>query len=216
VYVFITYFAARGVLDEWGQNLRYAWPGLDAAGFAFEYVGYVYAESEYHGDIARWYAPGAVRPDTKPGRLSTGLPPESDEKQCDRFLASLRITVELNLEDKLSKPCFSDKDGLYRRISGPGEPPVFVYPRHSSEQREDRQSDGDWRLFELRHNPGLAKGNVLLTFELRGTDVTSGALKHERHLVRFVENAAATRDENQPPLLIMSHTIEELPPVEPE
>jgi hypothetical protein len=207
-YLLIMILAAPSVFDEWGANMQTATRGFGAALFGVQYVAYVNSESERDSDIAEWYAPGVQRPDTKPGRLTLGLALESDEDAA-RFVEAMGMTVDVNLEDVLASSAPSGEIGFYERISGPDKSPVFVYPPRSQTDSDDDQAVAGWVAHTLRHNPALGKDEAVLTFELRGTDVASGARVHERHTVRLVENPGAAACE--PPLLITSHTVEELP-----
>ena len=216
-YLFAGYLAFRAATSDWDfSGFDLSPPSfMTTTIFVFEYLAYVDAKSECGIDVAHWYAPGVVRPDTGPGRLSLGLPPESDEAEAMRFLEALGITVDMNLEDGLSKEEFSDVAGIFERVSGPDEPAVFVYPPRSLAENDDDQTYGGWPPpYTLRHNPALGKDDAVLTFELQGTDTASGAPIRERHTVHFVRDPQHARCGL--PFLITSHTVEELPVDEAE
>jgi len=175
----------------------------DVSFFPFEYAAHVSLEAAGGFDITRWYMREAVHPDLVRVRGSLRLPPLED--WYDGGFPFRDVVIEANLEDVLSEPCFSAEAGTYRRVSEPGENPAFVWTM-----------DGEGYPHVLRHDPGLARGEARLTFELQGVDPESGAPRRERHHVRLVEDPTAEGGWFEPAFLITSHTIEELPPDEAE
>lgn len=180
--------------------------GMEAVSFIFDYCPHALGADVTPADIDKWYSPEAPRP--RKARVLTSPRSVADWESGTEAFPLQNIVISLNMADKLSEVDSSEDVGLWRRVSAPGDEPVFTYSWFEERAIEDEAAPGF--PIGLRHDPDLEKGKVLLTFEIRGRDPDSGTLKRERHRVTFVEQPE--HDEDEPSFLVVSHVVEPLPP----
>ncbi len=177
--------------------------------FTGQYTAYVFeeglGEDVTRSEIENWYASEAPRPELERVRHSLRLLP-GGEPGTEGFPVQ-GLVISQNIADELSQEYFSEEAGFWRRVSAPGDDPVFTY-RGFEEQAIEGEADEV--CIELRHEPDLERGKVLLVFELWGKDRDSGAVKRERHRVTLVERSEG--DEAWPFFVVVSHVVEPLPP----
>lgn len=181
-------------------------PFIEPIVFGVDYVSYVCAETpeESLPNLGAWYDADAVRPDFDQVRGSLSFPGlQKEEASLDDWPVHDAV-VSLNMMDGEELAAGAVILDL-KRVSEPGDQPVFTLIVHSTDEEEDIEVP-----IRYRHEADLPKNRMLLTFELWGGEPQTGERKRQRHQVAFVERPE--RKESESFFVVTCHTIEELPP----
>jgi hypothetical protein len=200
-------------------------PYFDPVTFAGEFADHVRAAGETEDELrawqAKWYAKDTTIPDVNATRARMRLP--AAEEVTTENCPWRNVRVELNVR------WYTDigrqfEGSLFERVSPEGYMPVFrivvpVGPGGDEAVSREPGPPAEYAV-EYRHTFSIGMDQLLLTFELWGTDPQTGQPAGERHTVKLRSFAllgldgtdAEDRDVDTPCLLVTSHTVEALGP----
>jgi len=192
--------------------------------FANEYTEHVRAADGTGGELLAWqdkrYAKNATIPDISESRARIKLPAAEDVTTDNCPLRNMRVELNVRWYTAVGHQF---EVSLFERVSPEGYMPILklVLPAGPEGDEAVSEQTGPPAEYpvEYRHTISIGVDQLLLTFELWGTDPQTGKPAGERHVVKFrsfalfgLEDAdVERRGVDAPCFLVTSHTIETLP-----
>ena len=222
-----------GLDDEYGAALLGGIlpPYLDPINFADEFANHVRAADETEDGLrawqGKWYAKGTTIPDINETRARIKLPEGENLTTSDSPLRNVNVVLNVEWYAEVGL----DFEGtLFERVSPEGHMPVLKLMDAPGLSHEGGEAPGEEAQpaseypVEYRHTISIGMDQLLLTFELWGTDPQTGQPAGERHTVKLRSFAllgledtdVERRGVDAPCFLVTSHTIEALPPQQGE